>query len=174
MATLGSYRKAAKLRGTATIEAVMALLVFVLIWAGIHYMGGLYEAQLRTESEARTCAWLISAGACEVEIQGCSTKMEDGDAGGKETALQEAAQSQSTGGTVAGAVAQKVLDSLDALFGRNAEMTVGAEVTRPELLGGKTAGVSSSYRLPCNTKARNTDDLSFDLMDALEEEEAFQ
>ena len=165
MATYDQMRVRRKQRGTATIEAVMALLVFVLIWAGVHYMGNLYEAQLRTDSEARGCAWLISAGACEVDIEGCSLAVRDGNANGKDADLKGAGQ-HSEGGKFAKAVTEKLTNQLGKLFGQRGHMTVGAEVVRPEALGGKTSEVSSSYSLPCNTKATNTDDLANSLMDA--------
>lgn len=166
MATFPQLRLRPKQRGTATIEAVMALLVFVLIWAGVHYMGNLYEAQLRTGSEARACAWLISAGACEVEIEGCSLAVRDGNLRGKDTELTKEAQRQKTESKFADAVIEKLTSQVSKLFGQRGHMTVGAEVARPEALGGKTAEVSSSYSLPCNTKATNTDDLANSLMDA--------
>jgi hypothetical protein len=166
MISSSSLQRNAPRRGTATIEAVMALFVFVLVWAGVHYMGDLYNAQLRTESEARTCAWLISAGACEVEVKGCSLAVRQGNTRGIDAELQAVGQSQKKKGKFADAVTDKLMGPLSKLFGQRGHMTVGAEVARPQALGGKTTGVSSSYSLPCSTKATNTDELANSLMDS--------
>ena len=147
-------------RGAATVEALCALFVFIFVWAGVAYMGALYSAQLRSESEARRCAWLISVGACRGEVKGCAATLGGGGAGAKDDQLRKAGEEASGGGIVGKVIKGPLMAQLDKLFGKRAQASAGLEVPRPGVLGGKSVTVGSDYNLPCNTKPDTVEGLA--------------
>src|SRR5690606_15165097 len=70
-------RRASSQRGATTIEAILVLTLFLLLWVGVSYMGRLYDGKLKTRAEARSCAWQISLSACERIPSGCEAKSEE-------------------------------------------------------------------------------------------------
>jgi hypothetical protein len=52
-------------RGTASVEVVMMLPVFIVAFFGLYWMHSHYMARQQAMSRARSCGWVYAAGACE-------------------------------------------------------------------------------------------------------------
>lgn len=154
-------------RGAATIEALLALLVFIVIWVGVLYMGGLYVAQLESESQARKCAWLISVGGCQGEIEGCSSTSEGRLPGSPDVVLPGERGSDDDSDPIWDAVTDPLQRQLERIFGGRARAASGKNVDKPSALGGGTTAVGATYSLPCNTMPQEPEGLGQDILDLL-------
>ncbi len=54
-------------RGTASVEAAIALPVFFILLIGVEFISRQITARHGAESRARACSWQFSAVACDVE-----------------------------------------------------------------------------------------------------------
>ena len=66
-------------RGAALVEALVVLPFFILIFAGIGYLGKLYSTRQVVGVQARKCAWMAAYNACPssgVGVAECSTAEE--------------------------------------------------------------------------------------------------
>lgn len=52
-------------RGTAMVEAVLAIPVFVLLLAGVVYVHGIYTGKIRAMADARAFAWTYATRSCQ-------------------------------------------------------------------------------------------------------------
>lgn len=151
-------------RGAATIEAILALSVFIIVWVGVLYMGRVYNAKLELKSKTRACAWIQSAGSCTVELD-CSTTLGSGSDDEATRDLKE-----DFGGEDALGFFSDILEAqVEKLFGERATVVASTEFARPVHLGGEQVSVSASYSLPCNTKPISADSLTGQLMELVKE-----
>lgn len=152
-------------RGTATIEAILALFVFIIVWAGVLYMGRAYSAKLELKSKARACAWIQSANSCSAHVD-CGTSVGDGNIDSAEGGLLD---HFAVGGDVGDFLSDILERQVEKLFGERATVAASHEFSRPVHLGGEQVSVSASYSLPCNTKPVSTDTLGEQLLELLKE-----
>jgi len=141
-------------RGTATVEAVVALPVLVLLFIGAFYLHDLTKAKSAALTQARTCAWLYSANNCSKEDlpAECTGVVSDPSAiswsnpelEGKKDALGGIGRGV---GSFLTAVLQPVLD---AVFGEAASAHVSRVVHQPSIFGGSTMATTGNYRIACN------------------------
>lgn len=54
-------------RGAASVEAVVVLPVFLILFISLFYVRDQVLARQATQEQARTCAWLYSANNCEFD-----------------------------------------------------------------------------------------------------------
>ena len=52
-------------RGTASVEVVMMLPFFFIVFFGIYWIHGHYSGRQQAMLRARSCGWVYAAGACE-------------------------------------------------------------------------------------------------------------
>lgn len=64
MQTLGQSRNLRQ-RGTASVEVVMMLPFFFIVFFGIYWIHGHYAGRQQAMLRARSCGWVYAAGACE-------------------------------------------------------------------------------------------------------------
>lgn len=67
-----------KRRGVVTLEAMITLCILVIAWAGATEFGKLAFYQLRTQANARDCAWRMALSYCEAPPKGCVAQTEAG------------------------------------------------------------------------------------------------
>lgn len=155
-------------RGTATIEAIMALLVFIIVWAGVLYMGRAYHAKLELKSKARACAWIQSANSCSAHVD-CGTTVGAGNIDSAEGGLLDHFDVGGDAGDVGDFLSDILENQVKKLFGERATVAASYEFARPVHLGGEQVSVSASYSLPCNTKPVSTETLAEQLLELLKE-----
>ncbi len=156
-------------RGVATVEAVVVLPVFVIIFISLFYVRDIAVAKQAAEEHARTCAWLYSAQDCEGAVPaGCDDVLTDAPAPSviapdvdkafhdgldalEQGAKDGKAPSSAKGGKlVSGAIAPLVGSALEAAFGRAIDANTDHPVTRPALFGGGQRAIQGRYHLACN------------------------
>src|SRR3954467_2633041 len=67
-------------RGTASVEAAVALPFFVLVLSGIWFVRDRQLAIQSAENQARSCAWQYSANDCSEVPKGCEGVLAPGTA----------------------------------------------------------------------------------------------
>jgi hypothetical protein len=149
-------------RGVASVEAVVVLPVFVIIFISLFYLRDLAVTKQAAEEHARTCAWLYSAKDCEGEVpEGCGDVLAPASAPSViapdvEEAFNEGVKDLEKGKTpsggklVSGAIAPLIGSALEAAFGRAIEADARHTVEKPALFGGGQRTVQGRYHLACN------------------------
>ncbi len=157
-------------RGAATVEAVIAFPVFVIVFLALTYMRDQALATQAAEQQARTCAWLYSAKNCEGEIPaGCAgvlgdphtPDLPDPDVGGAlDEGLSGLKQGGSGGDLVSGVVSQLLGPMLLAAFGREVDAEATRTVERSTLFGEGQKVVQGRYHLACNLTPTTPEDVA--------------
>lgn len=157
-------------RGTATVEAVIAFPVFVIVLLALTYMRDQAVATQAAEQQARTCAWLYSAQNCEGNIPaGCesvlgephSPDVPDPDVGGAlDQGLSKLEQGGQGGDLVSGVVDDLLGPMLLAAFGREVDAEATRTVERAKLFGEGQKVVQGRYHLACNLTPTEPEDVA--------------
>jgi len=159
--------------GTATVEAVIMLPVFILMLFGVGYVARLFDHVMSANDLARFCVQRYALMACEnedslpSECHGMFQKPGDAtdDDSEEAVALREARVHDGVSDTEKNS--SVLTDVLDGLFGAGMLATVSDSVQRPPIVGaGETNIAATAYAL-CNTKPANSRDLAATLFDAL-------
>jgi hypothetical protein len=159
------FRRSSRLlkdeKGTALVEAVISLPVFVVALAGVVALNGMYTAKLEAKSRARRMAWL-QADSGECPAQSCRS----GECGRVESEIR-----------VGGLDELLAVDSSQLLAVDSSQFSLGrfvgdlgayllgkatngvglAEALMPRLLGSGAASQRGVTTLLCNTTPRSTD-----------------
>jgi hypothetical protein len=171
----GAFRRGT-VRGVASLEVAIFLPVLVLVFAGILLVIRQSRATMQARSQARSCAWRISATGCDETPPDCSNQkvLAPTSDSAKERLERAGVGDDIQGSEVATLEIENRLDGL--LVERNTSV-VHVPYRRPALLApGKDSSDSTSsplnsrgdselevvstaeYRLPCNslpTEAKN-------------------
>jgi hypothetical protein len=150
-----------RVRGAASVEAVVALPFFVLIFISLFYLRDELVKKHELAMTARSCAWLYSQSNCQAVPLGCAGFVSNpSSSSGRESAELHDKLQQGLGETsglahVVAKIVNGLVDSvLDAAFGQSFEVEPKGSVARPALYGGGTASLSSQYHLACNLAER--------------------
>jgi hypothetical protein len=159
--TYSRMRGRLRRRGAASVEAVIVLPIFVLLFISLFYVRDQVVARQATQSQARTCAWLYSWNNCDKSALSpeCQAVVTD------EAFFNDATAelSEKLGGGLVGDALKGILDPvLEAAFGRALDAQVSKEIPRPAIYGGKTQNVSGSYHLACNLKPTTAPEVARD------------
>jgi len=145
-------------RGTASVEAAIALPFFIIVLSGVWFVRDRQLAIQSAENQARSCAWQYSANDCTAIPPGCEGVLTPGSApqaGNKvDDALNDAKSAVLAGGDSKGVI-EKVATGLlgpaiDALFGRFVDGKSTRTLNRPGVLGGGQTVVTGNHHLACN------------------------
>jgi hypothetical protein len=155
-------RSRSRSRGAASVEAVVVLPIFLLLFISVFYVRHQALAKQAAQERARTCAWLYSANNCEfdpslmpAECDSAMTKAPFASAAAK------AVTDKLTGDGFFHDVVNKMLDSaLETVFGDAIDVKVERKVARPVLYGGDTQAVAGEYHLACNLKPKDKIDIA--------------
>jgi hypothetical protein len=144
-------------RGVASVEAVVALPFFVLLFVSLFYLRDELLKKQQLDMKARTCAWLYSANNCEHIPSGCDDVIASPGttatqaSGDLHTTLEGGARKASGLSKVVSDIVNGLLGNvMDAAFGRSFDATARGTVDRPSLFGGGSSNLSSHFHLACN------------------------
>lgn len=167
-------------RGAASVEAVIVLPLFVILFVGIFWIRDRQEAMLIADQEARRCAWTYSALGCDDRHipDGCAVRDADlqlkGDLSIPYESVSTSVRSMATnqgdlglGNFVKNLILDNVVARLGQVLTHNTEATKNLERERPELFGGGQSIVSGKYRLACNLKGHTPEALLDEAWDKL-------
>lgn len=140
-------------KGTAMIEALISLPVFVAALAAVVALNGMYGAKLEAKSRARRLAWL-QADSGECPAQSCRS----GDCGRIESEIR-------AGGLDDLLTVQDGRFSLDSFLGNVGRFLLGkatngvgfAEALMPTTVGSEIGSQHGVTTLLCNTTSRHTE-----------------
>jgi hypothetical protein len=152
--------RGARARGAATVEGVVVLPVFVILFVGVIFVRDMLSARFEAQQEARRCAWAYSDNGCEAVPADCAQVLAEprldmsmpkasqvkdqliarvGDVHG---GITQAGIRNIIEGVVTGYIVKALTWKFDA--------TRVVERKRPHLFGGGTSLVPGHYRLACN------------------------
>ena len=154
-------------RGVATVEAVIVLPVFVILFVSVFYVRSQVLARQASESKARTCAWAYSMNNCNTVPPGCEGLVKVVRESGPVADKVSQAASKATGGLAGPVVHQVLSPALDAAFGRSLDSNTQQSYERPPLYGGGTQSASGSYHLACNLTPETPLDVAKDAWNTL-------
>jgi hypothetical protein len=148
----------AQTRGVATVEAIVVLPVFVILFVGIYFVRDLEGAKLAADAEARRCAWVYSMDGCgDSPPAGCDAmrlkpnlapSLED--ISTKISAQAPGANASGLVGKIYDIIASTVLEKLADALSKTGESRKSIELDRPGLFGGGKVQMAGKYRLACN------------------------
>jgi hypothetical protein len=127
--------------GAASIEAVMLLPFFILIFACVLYLEDLWENKQIAMLGARRSAWNASLEGCPKKPGSENTNEFSGEMG------ENGRLDKLSGIPIVGNV-------IEGFFGKPSRSGASREVERPPLLGGGTVEIPGCYYLMCNEKDR--------------------
>lgn len=144
--------------GTATVEAVVALPVFVILFVGVCFLRNMTEARLTTDQLARRCAWEYSNNGCKDVPAGCDRVFSEVGLGeinmNVGDALRAGADSFVGSGDGKAAIRRVlewlVVNLVTQAFTKSIDAKPAVERERPGLFGGGRSRVQGRYRLACN------------------------
>jgi hypothetical protein len=152
-------------RGTATVEAVVVLPVFVILFVGMFFVRDMTGARLAADQEVRRCSWEYALNNnCGHKPAGCDHVVGDGHYGSllpdnlDDTLndLGNASKSKNTEGfkSVQRILEQFVTTYLAQAITKRFEAKKSVERERPGLFGGGKSVVAGKYSLACNVPAQ--------------------
>jgi len=161
-------------RGTASVEVVMMLPFFIILYAGIYYIHAHYIGRQQAQLRARACTWEFAASGCEDRrrLEACLKDPTDGEAPtdapsvpGENEAPAVATSSVGGGSGVLDKLSKIPLlgGAITWLFGKPVTVTAGqlAHIPDKPSLDGTTAiRVSGKYYTMCNTVPKDWDDVA--------------
>jgi hypothetical protein len=147
------------IRGTATVEAVVVLPVFVVLLVGISFVRDATSTRLFADQDARRCAWQYSFNNCESVPPGCEQVLAIGHLGVVPPKVENLLSNPKTG--VSGGV-RAILDgivktTLLEAFTKSLDANRVVERDRPWLFGGSKSRITGKYRLACNVATQVED-----------------
>lgn len=157
-------RRTHRSRGTATVEAVIALPVLLLILFSVLYAQSLQVARQRALVEARRCAWKYAIDGCGRAPAGCPSLGKAGEVSGSGAAARDIdrqlqplrRQTKKTQSFLESLSNVPVLGSaIEGLFGEKARAIAVREVDRPAPYGGGKAAVQGEIVVTCNTRPQS-------------------
>lgn len=152
-------------RGTATVEAVIALPVFILLFVGVTYFGRLAIAKVDADAAARRCAWLYSMNNCEQAPPGCSepTRAPPNPSNALSQAVEHGKEALAKGdlsALVAPIITSILGRALDEATGSSRIAHASRTVSRPKMFGGDVMTKVGDYRLACNLVPQAAPDIA--------------
>lgn len=143
-------------RGSASLEAVTVLGVFLIIYVGLFHMHKLQGSVLLARAEARSCAWRYSNAGCrDGAPTGC------GEASTSE--MQLADEDDDGRGIVDMLTGIPVLGPVfGAVLGTAVDLRVSREVKHTAMFGTEDITVGARIYLLCNERNRTTREIAQD------------
>ena len=159
-----SIRRGAR-RGAASVEAVVVLPVFVILFVSLIFVQRQALARRSAELKARTCAWQYSMNNCSQVPPGCDDILDAQQ--GEARIPDEITEALGDGpvGAVGRTITTFLQPMLDAAFGRAVTATTEQSFPRPRLYGGETGVEHGRYHLACNLERKELLDVAKDTWD---------
>lgn len=155
-------------RGTASVEAVVALPVFVILFVGMFFVRDLTGARLRADQEVRRCSWEYALNYnCETTPPGCDGVVGDAHYGSLlpqnlDTAINSLGSESSDKNSEGFARVKHVLENfvtkyLAEAITKKFEAEKSIERDRPVMFGGGKSVARGKYGLACNVHPQGQD-----------------
>jgi hypothetical protein len=162
-------------RGVASVEVVIVLPVFVLLFVGLSFIGKLALARADVDAEARRCAWLYAMNDCQELPEGCAPPTSSPVAGG-DSLGDAVSHGKGVLGREQGRASGAIAQFIGSVFGKALSDVAGCSpvanasrtVSRSPLFGGKINPFTGSYGLACNLEPQTVGSIAEQAWKALE------
>ncbi|HEY5955670.1 MAG TPA: TadE family protein [Polyangiaceae bacterium] len=153
-------------RGTASVEGVVVLPVFVILFIGAMFFKSLSHGKLEADQIARSCAWQYSNDGCADVPPDCGDVVNNDPVGltygDVSTAWSDGVTKLEHAGVsswIVDSLADTVLDALAKALTENLSAEKRIELERPHLFGGGITHATGKYHVACNLKSRTQKDI---------------
>jgi hypothetical protein len=153
--------------GTASIEAVIMLPFFIIVWGLLLFAVDVYKHKLDAGLRARDCGWSYAQTGCQTVPPQCQE--EPGD--------PVAVDGDDGSGDLASSVDELPLDIpiigdllngiVDTLFGELRRSRHNNQVRRPRVLGETTVQTRGAFAIMCNERPRTVGEMARDMVCAV-------
>lgn len=150
-------------QGTASIEAVIMLPFFIIVWGLLLFAVDVYQHKINAGLQARDCGWSFAQTGCETLPPSCSEEPVDefdtGDSASSSeitTALSGASEIPVVGDLLTGA--------LQGIFGKLRIAETELDVQRPQVLGATTVHTTGSFAIMCNERPRTIGEMAVEMV----------
>jgi hypothetical protein len=163
-------------RGAASVEAVVVLPVFVILFVGLFFVRDLTRARLRADQEVRRCAWQYALYEnCEQSPPGCEHVVGKGHYGtllpdNLDSAINSLGNGAKGGSSEGFARVRNVIENfveryLAQAVTKRFEAEKNIEQARPPMFGGGASVVRGKYNLACNVRPQRQRDVVMTVWD---------
>jgi hypothetical protein len=144
-------------RGAAMVEGVVAIPFFLIMFAGIVFVGKLYESKMRVMRVAKESAWNYAMCNCADKGDPISSQCKTGEgaaagSGGSDSAKPEGFDPSEVGKGGSGPGSELATKQLGSSYAQ-----METKVTADKFLGSFTKSVSSRTKVMCNETPHNGD-----------------
>jgi hypothetical protein len=164
------YHSRSHARGTASVEAVVALPVFVVLFVGMFFVRDLTSARLRADQEVRRCSWEYALNNnCEHPPRGCEHVVGTGHYGsllpqGLDGTISDLGRANDGTHAKSYARVKRVIESFVAQYVAEAitkrfDAEKVIERDRPAMFGGGKSIARGKYNLACNVRPQRQDNV---------------
>lgn len=154
-------------RGTASLEAVLVLAVFLIVYVGLFHMHKLQGNVLVARAQARSCAWRYSNA-------GCRDGAPDGCGEASTSDMQLADENDSDRGILDSITDLGVIGPvLGQVLGTAVDLRVGRTVEHTAMFGDEDITVGARIYLLCNERNRTMEEIAQDTACALIARDSF-
>lgn len=133
-----SWRRRARQRGAAMVEALVAIPFFIVVFAATMFVGSFYQEKMRTIAESKRCAW-------DHAINGCS-----GGCAADTSMAGSGTQVQPPGGTGTSKTTNAPGSEIMSKDFYEASFTVKSSATASPVIGGFVKPIQSSTTVMCD------------------------
>jgi hypothetical protein len=158
-------------RGTASVEVVMMLPFFILVFAGLYYMHGLYAGRQLAMTKARACGWAYAKAGCQGTRPSECPGPEGGDPGGASVQAGQVAGNGNAGTGSAGQLVETIgaipvignilVAPFEMLFGKPLTTNARHTINQPQpSYGPESFTVGGRYFTLCNTVRQTWTDVA--------------
>jgi hypothetical protein len=145
--------------GSASVEAVVVLPFFILIFGGVFLMQGLIANQQLALVTARRCAWEYSNNGCTDKPPECA-EPDSADGVDEDNDQVRGVVNKIKGVESTAGKSIPVLGStIEELFGRAFTASARREVPKPPLFGSGKSIITGNYYLMCNEPYKDGKDI---------------
>lgn len=154
-------------QGTASIEALIMLPFFIMVWGLLLFTVDVYKHKIDAGIRARDCGWTFAQTGCETVPASCQE--EPGDPISTEDSVGSGELASSVDDLpidipIIGDVLNGVVDTI---FGELRRARHESTVQRPQVLGSTTVHTRGAFAIMCNERPRTIGEMATDMVCAV-------
>lgn len=150
--------------GTASIEAVIMIPFFIIVWGLLLFAVDVYKHKIDAGLRARDCGWAFAQTGCQTLPPQCAEEPGDPvavDGGAGTGELESSLDELPIDIPIIGDVLNGVIDTL---FGDLRVARHSASVQRPNVLGATTVQTRGAFAVMCNERPRTVGEMALDMV----------
>lgn len=153
--------------GTASIEAVIMIPFFIIVWGLLLFAVDVYKHKIDAGMQARDCGWSFAQTGCETLPPQCQAEPGDPvavDGGAGTGELESSMDDLPLDIPIIGDVLNGIIDEL---FGELRVARHNEDVNRPQVLGATTVHTRGAFAIMCNERPTTVGEMALDMVCAI-------